>query len=407
MMPSLTRDQAQAAVVSAAAEREAIQANLLDLDGSFGKRLLAGASALTGQTRRQWETTSAGLASLWEKFSAYAAVIDRAGEILATPGRLHPARLAEAVELLRGPSVVVATPVSPLGQRELTAGGERRLTPAGAVAEMKREFPQVASLLTAAEEVWTETSDGLRLAGDALAEARSQAPGFGDADLASSLALAEAGLRDLRDVLNSDPLALWHDGLVDTARLARLREQAAAVTARVAELASARDEADQRIAEVSATVSAARQAWQDAMAARERAAARIFIANLAPLPNVAGLGGRLDGLAELRAAGRWTRLASELELLGKQAGGAAKACREAERAAVALLERRDELRGLLDAYRAKAGRLGAAEDAGLASRYRQAHDLLWTAPSDLAAAAAAISDYQRAVLELGRGGERA
>ena len=41
MMPvTLTRDQAQAVVAAAAAERDAIQANLLDLDGSFGKRLL-------------------------------------------------------------------------------------------------------------------------------------------------------------------------------------------------------------------------------------------------------------------------------------------------------------------------------------------------------------------------------
>src|SRR5262249_43118478 len=67
---------------------------------------------------------------------------------------------------------------------------------------------------------------------------------------------------------------------------------------------------------------------------------------------------------------------------------------------------RDELRGLLDAYRAKAGRLGAAEDAALDASYRHAHDLLWTAPCDLAAASAAVTGYQQAVLRLGRGGGR-
>ena len=51
----------------------------------------------------------------------------------------------------------------------------------------------------------------------------------------------------------------------------------------------------------------------------------------------------------------------------------------------------DELRGLLGAYKAKAARLGAAEDPGLAERYDQARDLLWTAPCDLAAAAAAVA----------------
>jgi len=62
------------------------------------------------------------------------------------------------------------------------------------------------------------------------------------------------------------------------------------------------------------------------------------------------------------------------------------------------MARRDELRGLLGAYKAKAARLGAAEDFGLAQRYDQARDLLWTAPCDLAAAEAAVAGYQQAVL---------
>jgi hypothetical protein len=66
-----------------------------------------------------------------------------------------------------------------------------------------------------------------------------------------------------------------------------------------------------------------------------------------------------------------------------------------------LLSRRDELRGLLDAYKAKAGRLGAAEDPDLAARYYQAHELLWTAPCDLNAAADAVSHFQQAVLAIG------
>src|SRR5215470_20038418 len=94
-----TRDQAQAAIQAAVSERDAIQANLLDLDGSFGKRLLAGAT-LTGESKRQWETASAALAALWDKFSAYSKVIDRANEILTGPVRVHPARLAEAADLI-------------------------------------------------------------------------------------------------------------------------------------------------------------------------------------------------------------------------------------------------------------------------------------------------------------------
>ena len=64
--------------------------------------------------------------------------------------------------------------------------------------------------------------------------------------------------------------------------------------------------------------------------------------------------------------------------------------------------RRAELRGLLDAYRAKAARLGGAENTDLADGYQLAHDLLWSAPCDLAAAAGAVRRYQQAVLGLQR-----
>jgi len=80
---------------------------------------------------------------------------------------------------------------------------------------------------------------------------------------------------------------------------------------------------------------------------------------------------------------------------------AAVSFRDAERTVVDVLGRREELRGLLGAYQAKAARLGAAEDPGLTERFDRARGLLWTAPCDLAAAADAVTGYQQAVLALG------
>jgi hypothetical protein len=403
---TLTRDQAQALAAAGTAERDTIQANLLDLDGSFGKRMLAGAT-LSGETRKRWEALSAGLAALWETFTAYSAVIDRAAEILAQSGRLAAARLEAVSGLLTGPSVRLPRAPVPLGERDLTAGADVPLTLAETVAAMKRAFPPLAAEVTAAETVWNETSEGMRQVDDCLDAARRQSARLADGELADGLAQAEVGLRQLRERLNSDPLSLWRHDQVDTGQLDRLKEQAAAVVARSAALTRSIEQADQRIAEVSATVSAATEAWQDATAARERAAARVLVAALDPLPDISGFDGRLGDLAALKAAGRWTRLDSELDLLGKLAAAALRQCREAEQAATGLLGKREELRGLLDAYRAKAGRLGAAEDTALDASYRQAHDLLWTAPCDLAVAGAAVTGYQQAVLRLGRSGERA
>jgi hypothetical protein len=166
-----------------------------------------------------------------------------------------------------------------------------------------------------------------------------------------------------------------------------------------AELARRRGDADLRIAAVAAAVSSARAAWQDAMAAQERTAARVA-ATLLPVPEIASLADRLAALNGLMASGQWADLASGLDVIGKQAAAAMAACREAEQEAVALLDRRGELRGLLDAYRARATRLGAIEDTELEARYADARELLWTRPCDLSASAHAVTGYQRAVRAL-------
>ena len=48
MTLAMAREQAAAAVAGAAAEHDDIQANLLDLDGSFGKRMLERQRQLAG-----------------------------------------------------------------------------------------------------------------------------------------------------------------------------------------------------------------------------------------------------------------------------------------------------------------------------------------------------------------------
>src|SRR5215469_355816 len=180
MMPApLTRDQAQATLAAAVAERDAIQANLLELDGSFGKRLLDGAQ-LAGESRQRWDVASASLTGLWDMFTAYSGVIDRAGEILSQPGRLPAPRLEEATSLLTGASVRLTRAAAPLSQRELTASGEVRLTLAATVVEMKSAFTGLATDLTAAETVWNVISDGLREVSDTLDTARAQSAELAD-----------------------------------------------------------------------------------------------------------------------------------------------------------------------------------------------------------------------------------
>ena len=399
MSTTLSREQATAAVTAAVSERDTIQQNLLDLDGSFGKRLLAGAT-LTGVTKQRWDAASADLTALWETFTAYSAVVDRAAEILAGLRRSPGLQLTEISSLLNDASVQLNHPSSALARGDLTSSGVTTVSLAAAVRDMRRAFATVADVVRAAEAVWNEAADKLQQVETDLASARQQASGVADETVTGALVAAETELAELRQVLNCDPLALWQGGRVDLTRLGRLQQRTAEAVARTRDLAALREDAGRRIAAVAAVVQAARDAWQDAMAARERAAAKIAAAALPTPPSVRDLAARLASLDTLRTEGRWARLDSELDLAEKQATVVAKACRDSEQQATALLDRREELRGLLDAYRARAAKLGGAEDSDLDARYDRARDLPWTAPCDLPAAADAVTGYQQAVLAL-------
>ena len=396
-VPVMTRDQAAAAAKAAVAERDAIQANLLELDSSFGKQLLAGAE-LTGGTRRRWDATAATLATIWQVFSAYSAVVDQSAEAAAR--HLGPRELAAISGLLGGRSVQLASGPAPLAGRDLADPGREDLTMATAVARMRGAFSAVTEVVSAAEHVWTEVAGRLDAVGAELARVAPLAATLGDEALTGNLTAAQGKLARLRDTLNSDPLALLQpDGAADTSGADRLAERVTTTANRADELVRLRDEAHQRVTEVTAAAATARSAREDAVAVWQQAAAKITAGALpSPPPDMADLSGRMADLGTLLAGGRWTRLASELELLERELASATANFREAERVAVAAMAKRDELRGLLGAYKAKAARLGGAEDSGLALRYDRARDLLWTAPCDLAAAEAAVTAYQQAVL---------
>jgi hypothetical protein len=393
---AMSKEQAAAAVTAAVAERDAIQANLLELDSSFGKQLLAGAE-LTGETRRRWDATAATLGTLWQVYEAYSAVVDQAAEVAAR--HLGPRELAALSVLLTGRSVRLAAGPAPLAGRDLADSGREDLTLATAVARMRGAFSAVTEVVAAAEHVWTEVAGRLDAAGAELARVTPLAATLGDEALAGNLSSAQDKLARMRDTLNSDPLALWQGGTVDTSGADRLAERVTAAVARADELIRLRDEARQRVDEARVAATAARAARDDAVAAWQRAAEKIAAAALPPPPaEPADLSARLAGLGPLMDGGRWPRLASELDLLDRELAAATASFREAERAAVSALARRDELRGLLGAYKAKAARLGAIEDTVLAERYDRARGLLWTAPCDLTAAEAAVAGYQQAVL---------
>jgi hypothetical protein len=397
----VTPEETAAERVSAViAERDAVQANLLELDGSFAKQVLEGA-ALTGRTRDRWAAASATLATLWETFLAYSAVVDQIAALGS--GSRRPARkdLPELNALLTGGCVRLPGAPVPLARRDLAAAGRPPVTLTAAVGAMRRAFTEVTEVTSAVEAVWAAVGVPLDAATAELARVRPVIGGLG-ADLEAEFRDADATLRTQRAAVNADPLALWQPvpggtsaGRVDTAAADRLRGQVAALAPRIAEVDRVRRQARRRIDDLAAATAAARAARGDAVAARRDVAMRISA--LPPLPpEIADP--PLASLGALAAAGQWSRLATELDRSEADLARSASQTADVRAAATDAIDKRDELRGLLRAYKAKAARLGAAEDSDLAARHDEAHGLLWTAPCDLAAAEAAVLAYQRAIL---------
>jgi hypothetical protein len=168
--------------------------------------------------------------------------------------------------------------------------------------------------------------------------------------------------------------------------------------------AKVRDGARQRIDAVAGAQATAVAAWQDALGARQRAAVKIADEFLPAVPvGYPGTAVERASLDALASAGQWQRLSAEIDRAERGLAAEVAAYRKAADDAESALGRREELRGMLQAYKAKAARLGGAEDFGLTERYDAARELLWTAPCDLGAAADAVAVYQQAILAKGRG----
>jgi hypothetical protein len=160
-----------------------------------------------------------------------------------------------------------------------------------------------------------------------------------------------------------------------------------------------RADADRRLAAAHTLLDEARAAAADAREAHGTALEKIAGAAVAAPPVVAGdLAAELDRVAALAngggawleadaALGRWTARATALRDDARRAAAANRAP----------IGERNELRGLLGAYQAKAQRLRLLERPALAQLFERAHRALHTAPTDLGQATLLVREYQRAV----------
>jgi hypothetical protein len=413
--PVLDRDEADRALARLGAEHEAIETSLFALQDHAGRRLLEGAE-LTGTTKERWAAAEASITLLWAYFDAYTDALRTARELRAR--RRNPARddLRRLTVLLRGDSVAVATGAAAAqgAAGHAPAQMSEHLSLETLVTRMNDLYAGSLDLVVAADTVWSALPARIDLLSEELQRTRKLAHSVGvrpgEHPAGDDLERITDTLTRLRAEVISDPLAFWTPaasksaapggGRPDTTRYDREARALDDVRREIEAVIEVRKDAEARLVKLRDTLSRADRTLAEARAARGEVLAKIAASEV---PAVSGpptaLQEQLATAAEYRRRGQWHRLSPLLESLEVKAEEELLRARESLTAVTAPLAVRAELRGRLDAYRAKVTRFGLAGDPVLVERYDTARRMLWSAPCDLRAAEAAVQRYTRATAE--------
>ncbi|NXY98446.1 hypothetical protein HYE82_29545 [Streptomyces sp. BR123] len=402
----MNRDDVDRALARLGAEHEAVETSLLALQDHAGRRLLEGA-CLTGVTQERWAAAEAAITRLWRYFDAYSGALKAAREIRER--RRWPAReeLVELTERLRGPGVLIA------GAGAEGAAMAERLSLAELVARVNELYASSLDVVVAADAVWSALPARIDLLSAELRRTRSLAHSVGvrpgEHPSGDDLEAITAELTELRARVIADPLAFWQPaagssapggGRPDTTRYDRAALALEDVRREIEAVLAVRQDAEQRLIRLRDVLSRADRTLAEARTARTEVLAKIAASEV---PVVSGpptaLQEQLALASDHRRNSRWHRLSPLLEALEERAEEELRRARDSLTAVTAPLAVRAELRGRLDAYRAKVARHGLAEDPLLAERYDTARRMLWSAPCDLRAAEQAVLRYRQAAAE--------
>lgn len=355
-----------------------------DPDGSAG-------GAVQGATAARVTPVLAALDELWQVLPALTHVIDEVDRrYQRLPWFMDAQPLWEIQQLLDGESVELTTKTT-YAQRGLLTPEEvtRKLRPDRVLAAMVEAYAQAKAVVVEVGDAARRAATRLRQAADELAALAAIAPDAPELrPLADRLAAGTVQLA-------TDPLGLADALDRDIApALARLRREVEDARAELAQLEAELGVAGARLAALDAALG-------EAVTAHAERRSKVVLDHEPPAPFersvVDELARWLDRLRDAHAAGSWRAAKLGVANWNTQLAARLAECRRVAYENRRPVERRRELRGLLDGFRAKATDTGLAEDPTTTELYRRAHALLHARPTPLPAAEQVVADYVAAV----------
>jgi len=374
---------------SAAAQ---IGANLLELEHDPTRPLLE-VTVLQGVTADRWAEAEAEWSALWNEYRALNDVLEEAQSLRGNRSWLSPDKEDRLARLLTSTSIEVARTAVPIRNRPLLGSSQSsiRCTPDELLERMAGPFDRMRTLLADTATAWDDLVPRVSAARNALDAVTAATPGL-DAEVAPELARLRPRLDALGSTLIADPLS------VTAADLDAVEADITALGNQIDEAVALRDECAERLTGARARLDEAGAAVDAAATQHAQAIAKI-VAPAVPVPRAlpSDLAVELTQIEGLTEQGQWRAAHAALEAWTARTDAVIERARADAAANQVPLAARQELRGRLDAYQAKARRGGLLEDREVAALYDAAHRALHTAPTDLDDAGARVRRYQEAV----------
>jgi hypothetical protein len=397
-----TRAEVDAAVARWNSDLHLATKNILELMDDFYYKWLAGdgghaPATLKGLTEREVTPAIKALDELWQVLPALTKVLDEVNERHQNLPRFMAAdELFEIQQLIAGASVKITTKTT-YAQRGLLTPDEvtRAATPERILHAMVAAYGQAKAVVVKVSDALSRLNDQLDQSAREVKELRALADALGEP--VPELRPVEAKLADLQTEIMSDPLSVA-DGF-DTEILPAI----APVRQRLADVQAEHARLDTDLASADALIVALEEALAQAKTAYDERVLKVTVDNADSLPGpfadsvIDALKSWLGRLKKTLQQGKWRAAQLGFGNWKAQLDARLAECQTVASENARLVNRRRELRGLLDSLKAKAVDTGLAEDQALAELYRRAYALLYSRPTPLATAEKLVSDYLAAV----------
>lgn len=370
--------------------------NLIDLQAHpVYKRISSPETKLAGETARQAALAIQSLSWLLQYFDALQSTIKRAEDARQNMPTLFgiEEREREIAFFLNGRSVQLPPVNVPIAQRSLLAGMENAtsVTPADLLRTMEAAFDHVKGVVLSLDAAWESVGRSLESACARLQAFREIASHLDNGDQAA-LAKADDTVRRVQTLACDDPLGASLDLLPEVHRTLD------ALSAKLDRIAKQRLRLRTEIENAQALLRQAQQHYTAGIDLCHQAREKTAFGGELNRDSLTGLATWLDKLQSAAA----TAGPTEAVFLGlqnwKNAAEQILATQTAvTREARNSLDLRSELRGRLDALKAKARAYAVSEQDNLASLADHARKLLYTRPTPLEQAAGVVGEYEAAL----------